>query len=158
MPITKGLTYKERLFTEYYTGKRPISEKQAKELGLKSPKSLIGNATKVALLVYDVKPANADALGPAVAKRDRVQNALREAAEEAVEEIRSLSRGANSESVRLSASKDILDRTGYKAGDARDDNGAKEEMRNLLSGVTEAELQRIILRTPVKSPENEPET
>jgi phage terminase small subunit len=63
-------------------------------------------------------------------RRERVQSRLAEMAVNAAEMIFELAQSAESETVRLTALKDILDRAGYKATD-------KVEQKNELSGKIE---------------------
>jgi phage terminase small subunit len=60
-------------------------------------------------------------------RRERIQNRLATMAEKAAEMLFVLAMNAESENVRLSAIKDILDRSGYKATD-------KVEQKNEHSG------------------------
>jgi phage terminase small subunit len=60
-------------------------------------------------------------------RRERLQNRLAAMAEKAAEMVFELAMNAESESVRLTALRDILDRAGYKATD-------KVEQKNELSG------------------------
>jgi hypothetical protein len=63
-------------------------------------------------------------------RRERIQNRLAAMAEKAAEMMFDLAVNAESENVRLSAIKDILDRSGYKATD-------KVEQKNEHSGKIE---------------------
>jgi phage terminase small subunit len=73
-----------------------------------------GNATEAANLVYRVKNRNtAHAIGAENLRKPTIREYLDEKAENAAEMIYQLSQQADSEYVRLGASKDILDRAGY---------------------------------------------
>jgi phage terminase small subunit len=63
-------------------------------------------------------------------RRERLQSRLATMAEKAAEMVFQLAMAAESESVRLTALRDILDRAGYKATD-------KVEQKNELSGKIE---------------------
>lgn len=63
-------------------------------------------------------------------RRERIQDRLSAMAEKAAEMIFEIAMNAESESVRLAALKDVLDRAGYKAAN-------KVEQKNELSGKIE---------------------
>ncbi len=74
-----------------------------------------GNATEAAMRVYNPKKrATARAIGSENLTKPNIRTYLDKAASEAVAMVYELSQGAKSEMVRLNASKDLLDRAGYK--------------------------------------------
>jgi hypothetical protein len=73
-----------------------------------------GNATEAAVRAYKPKNRNtAHAIGAENLRKPTIRAFLDEKAIEATANIYKLSKGAKSESVRLNASKDILNRAGY---------------------------------------------
>lgn len=75
-----------------------------------------GNATEAADRVYVPKNRNtAHAIGAENLRKPAIMAYLEEKAEKAASIVFELARGAKSENVRLNASKDIMDRAGYKA-------------------------------------------
>lgn len=80
-----------------------------------------GNATEAAARVYDVKNRRvANAVGNENLAKPSLQALIEAAAEGAFAQIEILSRTAEAEPVRLNASKDILDRAGFKPVDKQD--------------------------------------
>lgn len=94
--LSDKLTPKEKAFTDEYIANK-------------------GNGTAAALKVYDTTNENVAAnLAWENIRKPKIQQELREAAEIAKNSIIGLSAGAKNENVKLNASKDILDRTGFK--------------------------------------------
>jgi phage terminase small subunit len=79
-----------------------------------------GNGTKAALKAYDTdKDYVAKNIASENLTKPNVWQAIQDAAEEAFGSIRTLSKTAKNENVRLGASKDILDRAGFKPVEER---------------------------------------
>ena len=77
-----------------------------------------GNATESAERNYEVKNRNvANAIGAENLAKPSIQEVIESHAEKAESMVYHLSQNAEAEAVRLNASKDILDRAGYKAVD-----------------------------------------
>lgn len=80
-----------------------------------------GNATEAAERNYDVKDrASAGQIGYENLRKLEIQNAIQDAAKNAFAQIVALSAGAENEAVRLNASKDIVDRAGFKPVERQD--------------------------------------
>jgi Terminase small subunit len=95
----RKITYKQKKFVEKYV-----------ELG--------GNATQAALAAFDIKDNNlvtAGGVGYEYLNKPQVRELLESYAVPIVEHVRTLATNARSEYVQLEASRDILDRAGYKA-------------------------------------------
>lgn len=74
-----------------------------------------GNGTQAALKVYDTdSPNTAKAIASENLTKPNVKAYLEDKAEKAAEFVYQLAESAENEGVRLGASKDILDRAGYK--------------------------------------------
>lgn len=74
-----------------------------------------GNASEAAMKAYKPrKRATARSIGSENLTKPSIRAYLDDMASEAASMVYKLSQSARSESVRLNASKDILDRTGYK--------------------------------------------
>lgn len=77
-----------------------------------------GNATEAVINNYDIKDnATARSIGSENLTKPNIQAVIESHAEKAESMIYNLSQNGEAEAVRLSASKDILDRAGYKAID-----------------------------------------
>lgn len=73
-----------------------------------------GNKKRSAMTVYGASEANAGQFAAQVLKSDKVRAYLASKAYSAAERIEGLAETADSDSVKLAANKDILDRAGYK--------------------------------------------
>lgn len=74
-----------------------------------------GNGTQSALKAYDTDSPNvASAIAVGNLRKQRVQEYLEDKAEVAASIIFSLAQSSENDAVRLNASKDIMDRSGYK--------------------------------------------
>lgn len=74
-----------------------------------------GNGTQAALNNYDTEDENsAAAMASKLLRKDKIRAYLEEKSETAASMIFQLATSAENESVRLNASKDILDRGGFK--------------------------------------------
>lgn len=79
-----------------------------------------GNATRSALAVYDTVDENtAHVIGSENLRKPTIQDYLTDKAERAAEIVFQIAEHGESDVVRLNASKDILDRAGYKAVEKR---------------------------------------
>jgi len=90
------------------------------------------NATEAAARVYDVKNRNvANNIGAENLAKPSVLKILEKAAPGAMERIEEMSCNAESETVKLNANKDVVDRAGYKATDKTDitSGGEKIELK-----------------------------
>lgn len=75
-----------------------------------------GNGTRAALNNYDTEdPNTAGVIAHRLLRKDKIREYLEEKSETAASVIFQLATSAENEGVRLGASKDILDRAGYKA-------------------------------------------
>lgn len=95
----RKITYKQKQFVKAYV-----------ELG--------GNGTRAALKAFDIKdnnPVTANAVATEYLQKPLVRELLESYAVPIVEHVRTLATNARSEYVQLEASRDILDRAGYKA-------------------------------------------
>ena len=80
-----------------------------------------GNATKSALNNYDTTSENvAGAIGCQNLRKQKIKDYLEDKAEVAASIVFELAQTAENENVRLGASKDILDRAGYKPVEQHD--------------------------------------
>lgn len=80
-----------------------------------------GNATEAVRRNYDITTdGSARAIGSENLTKPNIRKAIEDAAEGAFSVIVALSTGAENENVRLSASKDILDRAGFKPTEKTD--------------------------------------
>lgn len=74
-----------------------------------------GNGTKSALVAYDTEDENTAAvIASRTLSKDKVQNYIHSKAEKAAEIVFTIAQHGDSDGVRLAASKDILDRAGFK--------------------------------------------
>ena len=73
-----------------------------------------GNATKSALKAYDTNYNTASVIASENLEKPSIKQALANQAEQALNVIIELSNSSSNDNVRLQASKDILDRAGYK--------------------------------------------
>ncbi len=86
-----------------------------KEKGFADDYIETGNGTRSILNNYDTTDMNtASSMAVENLRKQKIQNYIQEHAEQAESMIYSLSQTASAEAVRLSASKDILDRAGFK--------------------------------------------
>jgi hypothetical protein len=91
-----------------------------------------GNATEAAVRAYKpVKRATARAIGSENLTKPNIRGFLEDRARGAVAVIYKLSQNAKNESVRLNASRDILDRAGYFADKKKLAEPAKPEEINI---------------------------
>ncbi len=97
-----------------------------------------GNATEAAARSYDVKNRKvANTIGNENLAKHGLQALIEAAAEGAFAQIEILSKTAEAEPVRLNASKDILDRAGYKPVEKQDLNIKSVSLTDLFNGVTD---------------------
>lgn len=98
-----------------------------------------GNGTQAALNNYDTEDANtAGVIAWDNLRKPKIQAKIQDAAEEAFEQMRLLSKTADSDNVKFSATKDILDRAGFKPVDKKELGGElKLTMSQLLHDLTE---------------------
>lgn len=95
-----------------------------------------GNATEAAARSYDVKSRSvANAVGNENLSKPSIQAMIEAAAEGAFAQIQILSETAEAEPVRLNASKDILDRAGFKPVERQDLNIKSVSLTDLFNGV-----------------------
>lgn len=93
-----------------------------------------GNATEAARRNYDVKNDNvAGVIGWENLRKPKIQQKIQDASELAFSTILALSQGADNESVRLNASKDILDRGGFKPTDKTDITSGGEKLAAVIN-------------------------
>ncbi len=86
-----------------------------KEKGFADDYLETGNGTQSVLNNYDTTSENsAGAIATQNLRKVKIQNYLADKAEDASLMVYKLSQGAENETVRLNASKDILDRSGFK--------------------------------------------
>lgn len=86
-----------------------------KEKGLADDFIETGNGTQSALNHYNTTdPDSAAAIASRVLSKDKVRQYLEDKAEVAASIVFSLAQSSENDAVRLGASKDILDRSGYK--------------------------------------------
>lgn len=103
-----------------------------------------GNATKAALDNYDTDSYGAAAvIGHENLKKPNVREYLESKAEKAAEFVYQLAESSQVDSVRLNASKDILDRTGYKVPEVAPNIGQTVTYNFLFSAETQAEVKEI---------------
>jgi phage terminase small subunit len=94
--MAEGLTHKQKLFVEAFLA--------------------TGNATESARLAgYKGNDVTLGAVGAENLKKPQIQDFLIDKAQRAAEIVFQIAEHGESDQVRLSASKDILDRAGYKA-------------------------------------------
>lgn len=93
-----------------------------------------GNATEAAARNYDVANRNvAGAIGWENLRKPKIQAMIQDASETAFSTVLALSIGAENEAVRLNASKDILDRGGFKATDKTDLTSGGEKIATVIN-------------------------
>jgi phage terminase small subunit len=92
-----------------------MTELSKKEEGFVKDYLETGNGTQAVLNNYDTEdPNTAGVIAWENLRKPKIQARLHDASDGAVATIVSLSQGADNENVRLAASKDILDRAGFK--------------------------------------------
>lgn len=92
-----------------------------------------GNATEAAARNYDVNNRNtAGVIGWENLRKPKIQAMIQDAAEMAFSTVVALSQGADNEGVRLNASKDILDRSGFKPTDKTDLTSGGEKLATVI--------------------------
>lgn len=80
-----------------------------------------GNATEAAARNYNVANRNvAGVIGWENLRKPKIQAMIQDASEQAFSTVLALSQGAENEAVRLNASKDIMDRAGFKPVDRQE--------------------------------------
>lgn len=123
---------------------RPLSTKQRKWADRKLK---TGNGTKAALEVYDTKDYNTAAvISSENIKKPNVKAYLESKAERASEIVFDIAENGENDGVRLNASKDILDRAGYKAAEKHITLTAQlsQEERNKILGISSKVKEEMI--------------
>jgi phage terminase small subunit len=112
--MPSNLTLKHRKFGRKYLGKNMESNLTLKQEKFAQEYLETGNVTEAADRAYKPKNRNtAHAIGAENLRKPAIRAFLNEKTRDAVAMVYKLSQKAESEAVRLNASKDILDRAGY---------------------------------------------
>lgn len=129
--------------TEKVKTLRPLSVKQRKWADKRLE---TGNGTQAALEVYDTEDYNTAAvISSENIKKPNVKAYLESKAERAAEIVFDIAENGENDNVRLGASKDILDRAGFKQAEKHIniDLELSQEERNKILGITSQVLEQM---------------
>jgi phage terminase small subunit len=120
-----------------------------KEKGFANDYIETGNGTQAALGNYDTKlESSAAVIATRLLRKVKIQNYLADKAEDAASMVYELSQNGEAEVIRLNASRDILDRTGFKPVEkslnvnVEIESETSEDIKNLAKSLNELNRTR----------------
>lgn len=126
------------------TAQKPLRKLSKKQLGFAKDYLETGNGKQSALKNYDTNKENvAASIASENLTKPNVRAYLESKAEKAAEFVYELAESSQVDSVRLNASKDILDRTGYKVPETSVNPGQTTTYNFLFSPETQASVKLI---------------